>query len=42
MTLRTSLFFLLAISSGLLAAAGVTQMRSNSLASEVAKVLVVN
>lgn len=41
MTLRTSLFFLLAISSGLLAAAGVTQMRSNSLASEVAKVLVV-
>lgn len=41
MTLRTSLFFLLAISSGLLAAAGVTQMRSNSLASEIAKVLVV-
>lgn len=41
MTLRTSLFFLLAISSGLLAAAGVTQMRSDSLVREVAKVLVV-
>jgi len=41
MTLRTSLFFLLAVSSGLLAAAGVAQMRSNSLANEVAKVLVV-
>lgn len=41
MTPRTSLFFLLAVSSGLLAAAGVTQMRSNSLARDVAKVLVV-
>jgi pilus assembly protein CpaB len=41
MTLRTALFFLLAISSGLLAAAGVTQMRSSSLASAIVKVLVV-
>jgi pilus assembly protein CpaB len=41
MTPRTLLFFLLAISSGLLAAAGVTQMRSYAIASQIAKVVVV-
>lgn len=41
MSLRTSLLFLLAISSGLLAAAGVTQMRSSQLTQELSTVLMV-
>ena len=41
MSLRTSLFFLLAISSGLIAAAGVTQLRSNQLSKQFATVLAV-
>jgi pilus assembly protein CpaB len=41
MSLRTLLFFLLAISSGLLAAAGVTQMRSQGATKQMTTVIVV-
>jgi pilus assembly protein CpaB len=41
MSLRTLLFFLLAISSGLIAAAGVTQMRSQRASKQMTSVIVV-
>ena len=41
MTLRTSLFFLIAIGCGLLAAAGVLQMRTSQIAKETTTVIAV-
>jgi pilus assembly protein CpaB len=41
MTLRTSLFFLIAIGCGLLAAAGVLQMRTNQISKDTATVIAV-